>query len=126
MFGFIFLVASILCFGVAFYFYQKSRAFQSKAQKATGVVKDFKKQGGVNFPIIEFTPPNGNPITFKSDIGSSPPSYKVGEQVRVSFEPDSPHSASIDSFFHTYMEALICCALGGLSFLIGIILTLAL
>ena len=123
VFGLIFLTAAMLCFGTSFLFYKKSKAYLAKAGKAEGTVKDLEKSGGVYYPIFEFQPPDGKPVTIKATTGSDPPSYKIGDKVDVVFDPKSPHEAKVNTIFQTYLESLISGALGALIFVIGLVFT---
>jgi hypothetical protein len=76
-----------------------------------GIVKDLEyKQGrrgnGVYYPVVEIADPQGRTIRFKSEIGSSPPSYRKGDKVRVAYDPLSGDSV-IDSVFETYSTVFV-------------------
>ena len=124
IFGFIFIVVAIVCFGGSFYFYKKSKDYLAKVARVQGTVKDFQKKGDAYYPIFEFQPPSGNPITITSNTGRYPPAYEVGEQVAVLYDPSSPHEAKLDTIFGTYLESLITAGAGGLSLIIGLIITI--
>jgi hypothetical protein len=73
-----------------------------------------------HFPKILFRTPEGRDVTFQSEMGSNPPSRRVGEKVRVRYRPDQPQSAEIDTFFSLWGAALLFGLLGGVFALVGI------
>jgi translation initiation factor IF-1 len=81
-------------------------AFKSKAESAEGVVVEIERRsdsdGSSYYPIVRFTPKNGEEIEFTGGIGSSPPSFKTGQKVKVLYDPRNPESARIDAFFEMY------------------------
>ena len=70
---------------------------------ASGVVVGLQKQiinpgtSGVYCPTVEFATASGETIRFESAYGSMPASYKVGQAVKVLYDPKAPDSAEIDS-----------------------------
>lgn len=48
-------------------------------------------------PIVEFQPPSASsPVRFRHSVGSSPPSWKQGQEVQVLYDPHDPSHAMID------------------------------
>ncbi len=66
-------------------------------------------EGGccVYSPIIEFTAPNGRPVRFESSNASSPPAYRIGQEVEVLYNPNDPNDASINSFYELWLVPAI-------------------
>jgi hypothetical protein len=94
---------SIGCFiaGVRALIMQRRRREGSKL--ASGVVVALQKQifnpgtSGVFCPTIEFTTASGEIVRFESSYGTMPASHKVGQVVKVLYDPKKPDSAEIDS-----------------------------
>jgi hypothetical protein len=63
-------------------------------------------------PVVEFTSSTGKRIEFTSNVGSSPPSHRVGEPVTVLYNPADPYRARIKSFFQLWFGFLIVFFLG--------------
>lgn len=69
---------------------------------ATGTVVDLTREmttpgsTGVYCPVVDFTLPSGEKITFTSDYGTRPASHKVGQSVTVRYDPDDPQKAEVD------------------------------
>jgi hypothetical protein len=70
---------------------------------ASGVVVALQKQiinpgtSGVYCPTVEFANASGETVRFESAYGSMPASYKVGQTVKVRYDPQKPDAAEIDS-----------------------------
>ena len=47
-------------------------------------------------PEIEFTTPDGKRFTFQSGLSSSPPQFKVGETVKIRYDPGDPARAETE------------------------------
>jgi len=73
--------------------------FLKRAHHADGVVIAHKKEPGerVWFPIVHYTLPHGQEITFQGPRYNSPkPLPPVSTEVRVLYDPGDPQSAIID------------------------------
>jgi hypothetical protein len=58
-------------------------------------------------PVVQFTSGTGKRIEVTSNVGSNPPSHRVGETVTVLYDPGDPYSARIKSFFQLWLGLLI-------------------
>lgn len=104
----------------------RERTTTRQAQRTTGVVVDHEQRstfdGVLLHPIVQYQTANGQPITFVSAVGTSPPLHKVGQRVTVLYDPQQPHEARIRSGVLQYGAAvgiifagcfllLLCCIL---------------
>lgn len=81
----------------------------NREKSAPGVVTDMTKQleydsndynrviGETYYPVVEFTAQDGKRRNVQMSEGSFPPSYEVGDEVTVLYEPDHPLDARIKS-----------------------------
>jgi len=108
------LIASLFIFN-------HTRNFIKKSSSTTGTVIELLQErstssGGSTsyayYPWIRFETEDGRSIVFKSAVGSNPPSYRVGEEVSVLFDPDNPYNAKINSFFSVWLGFIILSGLG--------------
>ena len=126
-FGSLFLVVGLVLAGV-------SLSFLTDAEKARGTVValDWRNDSvGTSsrrarsddkpaaYPVVEFTPADGTPRTFRSSTGSNPPSYEEGDRVEVLYRADSPDDARINGFASLWLLPLIFGGIGLLSAGIG-------
>jgi hypothetical protein len=81
----------------------KGRRKRAGSASAPGVVVELQKKsfnpgsGGVYCPTIEFSTPTGEIVRFESSFGTMPASHKVGQAVKVLYDPQKPHTAEIES-----------------------------
>ncbi|MFI0821054.1 DUF3592 domain-containing protein [Streptomyces sp. NPDC021098] len=118
-FGTLFLVIGLILAGV-------SISFLSDAKHARGTVvalewrddhdstsrRRSSSNGPAAYPVVEFTSADGTPRTFRSSMGSNPPSYERGERVEVLYQADSPDDARINGFASLWLLPLIFGGLG--------------
>jgi hypothetical protein len=68
--------------------------------------------GGSYYPVIEFRTVRNEAVVFRGSVGSNPPSFRRGEQVRVLYDPTTPEIAKIDSFFQLWFLPLVLGVMG--------------
>jgi hypothetical protein len=89
-----------------------SLKLQTEGQVTTGRVVEMEEsdsgEGGccVYSPVIEFEADNQT-YSFDGGNASDPPAYRVGQEVRVRYDPANPNTAQIDSFFERWVFPII-------------------
>ena len=63
-------------------------------------------------PVVEFTGPSGEKVRFTSDFGSRPASHRVGQSVKVRYDPSDPQQAEIESALSLWLVPLILVFIG--------------
>lgn len=104
----------------SFFVFSNTTSFIRRAVEANGKVTDLERSRSSSSsgssttyrPVVEFTTATGKRIEFVSSVGSSPPSHRVGESVKVLYNPADPQSARIKSFFQLWFGFLIVFFLG--------------
>lgn len=76
------------------------RALMHRAQGT--VVRMVYTMRNMQAPVVAFSGPGG-PVEFQSEIGSSPPAFRVGEAVTVLYDPAAPTKAQLDSFWDKWL-----------------------
>ena len=61
----------------------------------------------VKHPVLAFTAPGGQVIEVLGPGGSAVPDYKVGEQVRLQFNPNKPNQVELPDFFSRWGALLL-------------------
>lgn len=79
------------------------------------------KGGTVYTPVVEFSF-NNQIFQIYGSVASSPPSFDVGEEVELFVNPQSPQTASINSFMENWFAVLVLGILGSVFSAIGIFL----
>jgi len=76
------------------------------------------------YPVVEFVAMDGKRRSVKLNEGSSSPSYEVGEEVTVLYEPDHPSDARIKSFGGSALMWILPGITGilGVAFLVAMLL----
>jgi hypothetical protein len=84
--------------------------------RVVDVVSRTKTSGGERktyfYPVVEFRTADGERVRFESSTGSNPSSYRVGDTVRVRYDPQTPQSALIDSW-ELWLPSGIVIGVGG-------------
>jgi hypothetical protein len=94
------------------------------ARAAQGQVIDLERQvvtpgsAGVYCPVVRFSTETGQVVEFTSEHGSRPAMHKVGQTVRVRYDPLEPHQAEVDSALARWLVPGVMFAIGAL-FLCG-------
>lgn len=81
------LLLSLVLFYFANQYFNETQHFINDGVKTTAVVIDLEREtnsdGSVFFPVFEYTGLDKEKITFRGNVGSSPASYSIGEQVSI-------------------------------------------
>lgn len=106
----------------------------TREQSASGRVTDVKMERSyVNeddrvveefyYPVVEFVASDGRRRNIQMSEGSSPPSYEVGDEVVVLYEPDHPIDARIKSLSSTILMWILPGITGivGIGFLVAVV-----
>ena len=67
--------------------------------------------------IVRFTDQQGQTVTYADKFGFNPPSFRVGQKVRIFYDPQKPQHAMIDRGPKNYVIPLVCGVFGGLMIL---------
>lgn len=72
-----------------------------------------KQKDTVNYaPTFTFKAIDGRDYSVTSDVASNPPSFEVGEEVRIVYIKSNPGSAKIDSFWQLWLVETVLGFLG--------------
>jgi len=99
------------------------RAFLARSAAADGVVVDVDEvaeqrtrgtgnsshteEVTVYYPVVRFTAADGRAVQFTSDVGADDsPDYRVGDAVRVRYDPSNPAQAKLDSLVGLWSPAV--------------------
>jgi hypothetical protein len=119
VFGIFFVVGMGLLIGGIFAF-QHTRRFLQTAVEVPGVVTENvwredrtsdNRASWAFYPRIRFRTADGQEISYISNTGSSPPSYRVNEPITILYDPQQPQHASIKSFVELWLLPVL---LGGM------------
>ncbi len=110
------LVVGGLCAG-GWHFYNKQAQFEARALQGEAEVVDLisktDSDGTVYYPKYRFQTARGETIEFKDNVGSNPPSARVGDRSPILYEEAYPGSAIVDRGWLNRLPSLIALVLGG-------------
>jgi len=87
---------------------------------ASGTVIGFTTgDKGISYPVVQF-PANPAPIIFTMSYSSTNEPYKVGDKVKVLYDPGQPSAARVSSFFSLWYFPLFMLGAGGVLLLVGL------
>jgi hypothetical protein len=124
----VFGAVTLLLGAVAAYLFLDARRFAASAEHAEGVVTRLVwGQPRAVYPVIRFQAASGE-VEFTSSSGSYPPSYAVGDKVKVLYPPGNPRAARVESFMGLYFGAalmgVMAVAFGGVTGVVLLIFAL--
>ena len=114
--GIVFLVIASLIGYFQQEFIDNSRTTEGRVVQMVGRMK--------KAPVVRFSLPNGESITFQSSISSNPPRYAVEEKVTVRYDLENPADAAIVGWIEAWLLVSIMGGFGAVFTLIGAGLTL--
>ena len=105
-----FALIGTLFFVIGLAIYLNTRAFIASSIQAEGLVIDMiarRSDGETTYaPKVEFVAENGETYTFVSSLGSSPPTFRVGQSVGVRYQGDDPDRARVKGFVSNWVMPL--------------------
>lgn len=97
------LFIGLVVFIVSLFFLKESLSFLKTTERAVGNVIELelvKHDDGNNYKaIFQFKTNANKEVVFKQQGSSNPPSWKVGEEVMVAYDPNYPEKARTLTFF---------------------------
>ncbi len=123
--GPVFTVVGLLAIALAIYLGLERADFLETALTADGEVIKLNERRSddsyVYYPVVEFKLPGSyDVLSFEHDAGSNPPSYRVGEQVQVLYDPRNPQNAIIDAGLFNWFAPGIASIMGLIFASVGI------
>ena len=112
---------------------RRNRVFRATAIRVAGLVTDVRTRdmghGGevrlVRFPLLRFTTLDGQGVETEAFAGSTPAPAKVGQTVKVLYDPNEPRRARIETAIDTSALLSGCfIVMGILLFISGIAIAL--
>ena len=101
----VFALAGAGMLGFAAMLYFEEQEFVAAADTTEGEVIDIRgvypkssSRSLIYVPVVRFETPDGKSIEFRSDSGSNPPTYSVGERVTVLYDPAKPYNAKLEGW----------------------------
>jgi len=107
----------------AYGFYSSTSSLLNIAQtteaEVVRLIAHRSDDGTTYSPVYIFNTIDGQRIEGESNSSSNPPSYSVGERIKVYYNPDKPSDNMLDGFFNLWGGAIIMGFMGLVFFGIG-------
>jgi hypothetical protein len=128
--GWGFVLLGLLPLAGGYFFYRKTARFRKRAIATEGVVCELQvgetSEGeDVYHPIFRYRTREGREYTIRSNTGTNPPGFKIGQSVGIFYDPDKPSDARIDTFAQLWLVPLLLFVAGILICIVGAIVVLA-
>jgi hypothetical protein len=125
LFVLIFGGIGVILLSIAGIVYVREQRFLSTAEQVTGSVVDLDRSGGSDgssafCPVIEFNTKAGEPVRYYGNVCSNPPSYELGEQVDVVYDPQEISHVQMTGFWSQYTGVFVLGIIGLVFLLITI------
>lgn len=127
---FLVLLIGILILTFTAYLVVNKYSFVNSTEKTVATVIDnkisySKNSGGKSsrfyFPILTFVDRQGKAVTFMSSVGSTIPSYQIGDRVEILYDAAQPSKAEVSDFKSIWLAPIIIGIIGIVFFAIGFI-----
>jgi hypothetical protein len=125
------LVATLLLLGAGYAIWSEI-AFRRIAVETDGrVVEMIRGSGSRNSdgrtsvtyrPAFVFSLPNGKEVRAEGSVASNPPCCRVGDRVRVRYDPARPENAALTGFMQSWLVASILGGMGAVFAVIGLVM----
>jgi hypothetical protein len=124
------LAAIGLLAGAIWSYFKQKNQMESRAPTTGTVVELVLRstrpgRSGIYCPVVEFTAPSGERIRFTSDFGSRPAGHKIGQSVKVRYDPAEPQKAEIESGMTLWLAPLIFAFMGTIACCLTVFFLLA-
>jgi hypothetical protein len=101
--------------GLGFVTYTSIWLFRSVPGKGTviGLIPQRDADGNLNYSArFSFKANDGKVYIATAGVATNPPSFEIGEGVRVRYLPTDPVSAKLSYFWQLWFEPVLCAGLG--------------
>ena len=72
-------------------------------------------------PVVDFQSLEAGAVRFTDGVGTIPPDYEVGTEVKVLYDPDDVHSARVASWKRLWLAPTLITTVGLLPILVGVL-----
>ena len=120
-----FIVLSLLFMVAAVVWWICDWRFVNSASRAEGVVVKLVESrdsdsGATYRPVFAFRDSNQVTHEIQSSVGSSPPAFRVGDEVEVLYSKDDPDNAAIDRFMFLWFFPVTFGIIGAVQLILGL------
>jgi len=124
--GYIFPALGFALVVLAAWLAYKKKMFKESCERAPGTVIEMirSSSGSGQAPVIEYMA-YGQKYTYRSSLYTSPPFYKVGEEVEVFYKSEDPQKAVISGFMEQWFLPLLLGFIGTVFVIVGVVMSIS-
>jgi hypothetical protein len=118
-FAALFLAIGVICLTAAGFVYRHAQAFAGRAERAEGRIVDVVYRSarpgetiGTYSSIFRFTTRAGRTVQATASVRATTSRHRVGDAVRVLYDPQDPQNALIDSLVDRYFMPIVLLPIG--------------
>lgn len=115
----LFLAVGVICLTASGLVYRHTQAFAGRAERAEGRIVDVVYRSarpgerlGSYGSVFRFTTRDGRTVQATASVRASTSRHRVGDPVRVLYDPQNPQNALIDSFVDRYFILIVLLPIG--------------
>lgn len=115
----LFLAVGVICLTASGLVYRHTQAFAGRAERAEGRIVDVVYRSarpgerlGSYGSVFRFTTRDGRTVQATASVRASTSRHRVGDPVRVLYDPHNPQNALIDSFVDRYFILIVLLPIG--------------
>lgn len=106
MFYSITLTIGIVLLVISLFVFKASLTFIKESDRAIGTVIDLEriknKDGATYKPIFKFKTKTNQEVIYRHFSSSSPPSWDIGEEATIAYDPNNPTTAKLLTYFGAF------------------------
>jgi hypothetical protein len=118
-FAALFLAIGMICLTAAGFVYRHAQAFAGRAERADGRIVDVVYRSarpgetiGTYGSVFRFTTRDGRTVQATASVRATTSRHRVGDAVRVLYDPQDPRNALIDSIVDRYFVLIVLLPIG--------------
>jgi len=115
----LFLAVGVICLTASGLVYRHTQAFAGRAERAEGRIVDVVYRSarpgerlGSYGSVFRFTTRDGRTVQATASVRASTSRHRVGDPVRVLYDPQNPQNALIDSFVDRHFILIVLLPIG--------------
>ncbi|RAJ77359.1 uncharacterized protein DUF3592 [Chitinophaga dinghuensis] len=103
----IYLLTGLTLLAISIYNWKQAFAFIARSERAIGVVTSLHKDDDSYWPVFSIRTKEGDEIIYQHPYGSSPASWRVGEEATFLYDPQAPESPRMVGYFTLFNWAIV-------------------
>jgi hypothetical protein len=112
----IFPAVGVLLIVIAVILFIRTVIFLLSSKKVQGTIvrmAQYTDSSGSRYdPVFQFKTADGRTLEVEDSTGSNPPQFRVGQSVKIAYDPKNPSRAHINKQTNLFFAPLLLCLMG--------------